>query len=266
LQALLYFQCAAHLGKFALRPTILHSALHPIVVGAQRDFLMFNAKPLCYERPLMVVWLLLAWLACSAAWAKPPAKAKSIKENPPVTSQSVHPFVDSNKVHQLYMDGEFDAAITMLEDNLKSARQLHHDDSVFIYKHLGVMYAAQYETREKGKYYMVRLLEVEPSAKIMDMYASDMIYMIFKNIQEEYVQKRRRISADNREESRRDSLANSDPGRGTPKAESQPKSGSTTRSGTKKWIWTGVAAAALVGGIGAFFLLNDTAPEKVVEF
>jgi hypothetical protein len=244
----------------------MHSALHPIVVGAQREFLMFNVKSLGFERPLMAGCLLLGLLACSAAWAKPRAKPKSLKENPAVSSQPVHSLVDSNKVHQLYMDGEFDAAITMLEDNLKSTQQYHHDDSVFIYKHLGVMYAAQYETREKGKYYMVRLLEVEPSAKIMDMYASDMIYMIFKNIQEEYVQKRRRFSANNQDESKRDSLAKPDSGRGSPKSETQPKSGSTARSGTKKWIWTGVAAAALVGGIGAYFLLNDTAPEKVVEF
>jgi hypothetical protein len=113
------------------------------------------------------------------------------------------------------MDGEFEAAITMLEDNLKETRQYQHDDSVFIYKHLGVMYAAQYETREKGKYYMFRLLQVEPSAKIMDMYASDMIYMIFKNIQEEYQQKRMRIAKQVQGEGGKDTIVKTVPKRET---------------------------------------------------
>lgn len=74
----------------------------------------------------------------------------------------------------------------MLEGDLKDKRLRSHGDSVFAFKHLGVMYAAQEATREKGKYYMLQLLYVEPTARIMDMYASDMIYMIFRNIQEEF--------------------------------------------------------------------------------
>ncbi len=74
----------------------------------------------------------------------------------------------------------------MLEGDLKEKRLRSHGDSVFAFKHLGVMYAAQEATREKGKYYMLQLLYVEPTARIMDMYASDMIYMIFRNIQEEF--------------------------------------------------------------------------------
>jgi hypothetical protein len=54
-------------------------------------------------------------------------------------SASAAPKVDSLKVHKLYLDGEFDAAIAILEANLKESRQYSHGDSVFIFKHLGVM-------------------------------------------------------------------------------------------------------------------------------
>lgn len=93
---------------------------------------------------------------------------------------------DTTSIHKQYLEGDFEEAIDKLETGLKYVTPLSHEDSVFIFKHLGVMYTAKYETREKGKQYMLRLLDVEPTARLMDMYASDMIYMIFKNILDEY--------------------------------------------------------------------------------
>jgi hypothetical protein len=100
-------------------------------------------------------------------------------------SAEVPPRFDTAQVHRVYMDGEFDKAIKLVESALGSGAVRTHEDSVFAFKHLGVMYTAKYETRETGKKYMYQLLYIEPTARIMDMYASDMIYMIFKNIQEE---------------------------------------------------------------------------------
>jgi hypothetical protein len=93
--------------------------------------------------------------------------------------------LDTAQIHQTYLDGDFDQAIELIEEAQKYGGPFSHQDSIFIFKHLGVMHAAKYETREKGKHYMVQLLNVEPTAKILDMYASDMIYMIFKNIKDE---------------------------------------------------------------------------------
>jgi hypothetical protein len=94
--------------------------------------------------------------------------------------------LDTAAIHALDMDGEFESAIQQLEHASNNGLLKSHSDSVFAYKHLGVMYAAQYETMEKGKNYMYRLLGIEPSVKILDMYASEMIYMIFRNVQAEY--------------------------------------------------------------------------------
>ncbi len=181
-----------------------------------------------------VSWLLLM-VSVFGAGAKPvsPPLPKS-KENS--ATRSLGPLrVDSAKVHSLYLDGEFDAAIAVLEADLKETRQYRHEDSVFIYKHLGVMYAAQYDTREKGKYYMHRVLLVEPTAKIMDMYASDMIYMIFRNIQEEFEQNRMFMGMQRQSQVRNDTLTDAKPKKDSVQAKQAMVAG--RGSSGKKWIW-----------------------------
>ena len=166
--------------------------------------------------------LLLALMVLSLAGAAPTKPA----------AEAAGGRVDSTAIHKLYMDGEFETAISMLELNLKNPSALNHNDSVFIFKHLGVMYAATYETREKGKYYMHQLLMTEPTAKIMDMYASDMIYMIFKNIQDEFISKRARINPDDY---------------------ADPEPGAKPKSRTKTYVWIG--AAVVTVGVGVVILL-----------
>lgn len=214
-------------------------------------------------------WARPAAASRTAATAKSPAKAKT--QESVAAQNSGIPRVDSAAVHKLYLDGDFDPAIAMLEDNLKETRQYRHEDSVFIFKHLGVMYAAQYETREKGKYYMHKLLMVEPSAKIMDMYASDMIYMIFKNIQEEFEENRPLAEKARRNAQPADSMPAQNHSRDIAESPSQPRrSGEEEHSSGKKWIWAGAAVASLAAGVGVYYLLTEqpqvTTKEKDVAF
>ena len=116
--------------------------------------------------------------------ASAPASKVSAKPAPAKT------VMDTAKLHATYLDGDFDQAIRVMENALKNKKTpISHADSVFIFKHLGVMYAATPATREKGRYYMTQLIYIEPTAKILDMYASDMIYLIFRNVQEEFANK-----------------------------------------------------------------------------
>jgi hypothetical protein len=207
-----------------------------------------------------VSWLLLV-LPLSEAWAKPNANADKRTQAGPAPRSAGPLRVDSAKIHSLYLEGEFDTAIAMLEANLKETRQYRHDDSVFIFKHLGVMYAAQYDTREKGKYYMNRLLSVEPTAKIVDMYASDMIYMIFRNIQDEFEQNRLFMGMQGQNRPRNDSLAEAKPKKDSVKA--NPQLAASHSSGGAKWIWGGAAVATVAAGVGAYFLMNEQQPKVV---
>jgi hypothetical protein len=217
--------------------------------------------------------LTLMLFAIGAAWSKPPAKSgasakASAKSSPAAapSSASESPRLDSAQVHRLYLDGEFDAAIAILEENLKETRQYRHEDSVFIFKHLGVMYTAQYETREKGKYYMHKLLSVEPGARIMDMYASDMIYMIFKNIQEEYEQSRMYHSLKDRKDSRADSMSAGGSRSGADEAGKRPERAAQAKpEGGRKWLWTGVTVAAVAAGVGAYYIFSADPQTTIKE-
>ena len=61
--------------------------------------------------------------------------------------------LDTSLIHKTYLDGDFDVAIEFTEDGMKYGGAFSHEDSIFIFKHLGVMHTAKYETREKGKSY-----------------------------------------------------------------------------------------------------------------
>jgi hypothetical protein len=165
------------------------------------------------------------------------------------------PLLDTTLVRKLYMDGDFDQAIEILETGLKAKPAYTHHDSVFIFKHLGVMYAAKYETREKGKYFMHQLLAVEPTARILDMYASDMIYMIFKNIQDEYEETRGKLDRAQSHVSGNSQLNskgnNAGSGRQEPHVRPEPTS-------HHAFYWVGGTAVAVAVGVGAYFILADS--------
>jgi hypothetical protein len=69
-------------------------------------------------------------------------------------------------------------------------------DSLFIAKHLSVVYAANPTTREKGKHYMVILLEKMPGAELVDMFVSDEIARIFEYVRKELQTRVTRDSAE----------------------------------------------------------------------
>ncbi len=160
--------------------------------------------------------------------------------------------LDTVTAHKLYHDGDFEKAIALLEPTLKNGRLRTHGDSVFVFKHLGVMYAANADTRERGKYYMLQLLLIEPTARIMDMYASDMIYMIFKNIQEELATTQAKYA-----NAQKNLAGNSgNPAEPTP-SDNPPK---PKEASHRSYFWVGATGAAVVivgVGITAYFLSQD---------
>jgi hypothetical protein len=97
-----------------------------------------------------------------------------------------HP-LNQKKIHQIYTEGDFEAVIAAIDSFTQVNKTFDHSDSVFIAKHLAVIYTANPATREKGKNYMFRLLNLLPSAKIVDMFVSDEIDHIFEKVREEYI-------------------------------------------------------------------------------
>lgn len=202
--------------------------------------------------------------ATPAAGAKPaPAPApKTVSPAPakpvPAKAAPARVAMDTAKLHATYLDGDFDQAIRVMEGALKNKKaQLSHTDSVFIFKHLGVMYAATPATREKGRYYMAQLIYIEPTAKILDMYASDMIYLIFHNVQEEFQSKHPNVAMPPPKVDTVPAPVAVAPAPVAPAA----RQGSSSKSKTLYWVTGGAVVAA--GTVGLLFvLLDDPKPKK----
>ncbi len=166
--------------------------------------------------------------------------------------------LDTAAIHALYINGDFDKAVPLLESELKNNKKLTHVDSVFAFRHLGVMAAAQEATREKGKYYMVQLLTIEPTARILDMYASDMIYMIFKNIKDEF-------DATHTQNQKPGAVATSNqsnPKSTSPSEKKKSESGPSKSSHRSTYYWMGGGVALVGAGIATYFLTKE--PETTV--
>lgn len=187
--------------------------------------------------------------------APAPVPAPAAKASPKPSKVAYIP-MDTTKVHERYLEGDFDHAIRTLEGQIKSGKAMTHAESVFVYKHLGVMYAAQKSTQDKGKHYMHQLIAIEPTAKILDMYASDMIHLIFRNVQEEFEVKRARLAP------AADPVAEApapEPAPVAPAAE--PKSS----GGNRKTIFMAAAGAAVaVGALTLFIVLSGDDPKTTV--
>ena len=227
---------------------------------------MYSSKTLFPAAFLAAILSILGGEAFAAPAKMPAAKSKpaarSASAKPETTFTEVRagrtsPF-DSAKVRRCYLNGDFDEAIEILETAIREKRRMNHDDSVFYCKHLGVMYAAKYETREKGKYFMHQLLMVEPTARILDMYASDMIYMIFKNIQDEFDATSVRLGR--AEKNWKNSQSDSMPIAKTPAPKTDPKP-----SNRHTLAWVGAGTAVVAAGVAAYFIFSDSPETRTVN-
>jgi hypothetical protein len=109
---------------------------------------------------------------CSAAAAAPSSKPTTLNQQ---------------AIHIAYNEGDFDKVMKQIEEFTRANKTYSRADSIFISKHLAVVYTANPNTREKGKYYMYRLLEMMPSAELVDMFVSDEIDRIFEKVRKEFV-------------------------------------------------------------------------------
>ncbi len=94
--------------------------------------------------------------------------------------------LNQDAIHSLYTDGEFEKAEAKMLAFQKGQNAYSRSDSLFIQKHLSVIYSANPDTREKGKYHMYQLLALDPNAKLVDMIISDEIDRIFTKVKEEF--------------------------------------------------------------------------------
>ena len=98
--------------------------------------------------------------------------------------------VDRNKVHSEYGDGNFESVVQILESFRSNHTQFRKGDSVFIAKYLGVIYASNPDSREKGKYWLYKMLQTEPASDLVDLYVGAEVERTFEKVRSEFIVRR----------------------------------------------------------------------------
>jgi hypothetical protein len=171
--------------------------------------------------------------------------------------------LDQKRLHSDYNEGNFEKVVAALEGFMAAHKTYSFEDSVFIAKHLAVVYTANPDTREKGKYFMYRLLALLPSAKLVDMYVSDEIDRIFDKVREEFVTRQRSFGVDTTQMGMPEKAPAGARGKETAASE-RPARGKQSHAG----IWIAGGAAVAVAGLAATYFIHmgeETAPDRVYK-
>lgn len=151
-----------------------------------------------------------------------------------------------------YRNGDFDAIEKEIQAFQSRNKTCSKADSFFVAKYLGVIYAANPATREKAKYYMHTMLNLNVGATLTDMFVSEEIQKIFDGVRSEFVAARQTSGRPlNKNE-----LADFE---GTNK----PKPGNNeTKNGAKIWWAVGGITTTAAVGITTYVLLSDIKARK----
>lgn len=158
--------------------------------------------------------------------------------------------VNRNAINTLYFGGELSAVKDILLPLLESGETFSKSDSIFIYKNLSVVMAAEPASRAKAQAYMYKLFVLAPSVDIIDMFVSDTIYMMFQNVRKEYLN---RVSY-NKSKEKIESTggdALSPPG---------PAKNAKPEKSNSKWVLWTLGGVTIAGGV-ALYILMDQNPE-----
>lgn len=157
--------------------------------------------------------------------------------------------LDKPAISYSYFEGDFYRILPPLEAWRASRATKNREDSIFVYKYLSVIYAADSSTRNKAESYMVQLLKLMPTIELVDMYISDNIESIFKNVQEKYLKQQQYVR-------HHDDLGRSIQDSTNAKENKEPRVAKEKSSHTSAWLWWTVGgvgvAAAVAGGYYAF--------------
>lgn len=149
--------------------------------------------------------------------------------------------LDKNAISHAYFEGEFSRILPPLEMYRQSfPASATKEDSIFVYKYLSVIYAADPSTRNKGESCMVQLIKMKPTIELLDLYISDNIASIFKDVKQSYLEQQKYVRE-------HDLVGNT-----------KTDSASQVKASSHQWIWwtSGAVGAAAIAAT-AVVILND---------
>jgi hypothetical protein len=152
--------------------------------------------------------------------------------------------LDKEAISHAYFEGEFSRILPPLEVYRQSfPASATKEDSIFVYKYLSVIYAASPPTRQKGESCMVQLIKMKPTIELIDLYISDSIEAIFKNVKQRYELREKYTQA-------HDLVGNE---------KKDTASLATPKTHSRKWIWwtLGGVGTAVIATTAYFALTGD---------
>lgn len=104
--------------------------------------------------------------------------------------------LDQGRLHEEYKEGNFEAVVRDIDTFRKANPSHSRSDSIFIAKHLAVVYAANPMTVEIGKYWMHQMLRLMPEADLAEMYVNEEIDRIYYKIFTEFKTRQQAFGVD----------------------------------------------------------------------
>jgi hypothetical protein len=120
-----------------------------------------------------------------------PGWASEAGNLPVVLPPSLPDTLNRAAIQSAYSDGEFETLANQLEVFRLAHAVMRREDSLLVAKYLGVIYTAHPGSREKGKYWLYRLVQSDPRADLVDLYVSDEIQAVFDRVRREAITRRR---------------------------------------------------------------------------
>ena len=160
--------------------------------------------------------------------------------------------LDKNAISHAYFEGEFSRILPPLEMYRQSfPASATKEDSIFVYKYLSVIYAADPSTRNKGESCMVQLIKMKPTIELLDLYISDNIASIFKDVKQNYLHQQKYVRE-------HDMVGN---------AVQDSSAGAPLKKRSHQWIWwtTGAVGIAAVATTAVVLLQEDANPTETSE-
>ncbi len=170
--------------------------------------------------------------------------------------------IDQDAIHHAYNEGDFDAVLKLTDPFTNGKGTYTRQDSAFVFKHLAVVYSANPKTREKGKFYMYRLLEMLPSAELVDMYVSDEVDRLFDKVRKDFTSRQKNFGVDTtlislpeRQPGAKPAVSAAKP---VPPPEA-PKAETRKKRIDPVWYWVAGGGVVVSAGIAAVLLMQPDA-------
>ncbi len=215
--------------------------------------------------------------------SKSPSKGKAKKSGKHVVEDST---INKQEVQELYHAGDFDKLIALLESVRHERVMRDREDSIFIYKYLGVVYGADMATRRKAEAFLYQMLKLDPKQDLVDLEVGDAILHMFREVRKRFdrtvqdtdsLEERDRfrrnlkafgypidssghnlinVSSDSSRQAPQPVASATEPGK-TPSISKESAATGTGFVGDRTWMWVaGGAAAVTLGGVAVILLMS----------